>query len=50
MLYHSHPELWNPKNINHKNKVKKDNTWRTIAVVMGTEQTEVVKKMETLMT
>lgn len=47
-LYRSHPVLWDNKHSDYKNKPKKADAWRTIAVAMEIERAEVERKIRTL--
>lgn len=49
-LYRSHPVLWDNKLSDYKNKLKKAEAWRTIAVAMEIERAEVERKIRILTT
>ncbi|XP_050507857.1 uncharacterized protein LOC126885343 [Diabrotica virgifera virgifera] len=47
-LYHTQSVLWNPKDVNYKNKNKKKDAWKTISDVMGLHELEIQRKIKNL--
>ncbi|XP_053623245.1 uncharacterized protein LOC128682527 [Plodia interpunctella] len=48
-LYQSSPEIWNPKQKHHKDKVKVNNAWKRMSEEMKVTVTELKRKKETLL-